>query len=157
MHRGVSDDHAIGQPPAGAMLSSRSVSASWTPGPLRCDVAVDGFSIPVDEPESAGGTGTAPQPTDLFLASVASCFTLALVHSAGKRGIALHSVRVTVVGDYAGRRFESVHLGVEVAGPSPHQLSDLIGAAERVCYVTNTLRTPVNVSVTAKPAPPDSA
>jgi putative redox protein len=111
----------------------------------------------VDEPESAGGTGAAPQPTDLFLASVASCFTLALVHSAGKRGIVLHALRVDVVGDYAGRRFESVHLGVEVTGLSPQQLTDLIGAAERVCYVTNTLRTPVNVTVTAKPATPDGA
>ena len=36
----------------------REVSASWTPGPLRCDVSItSGFGIHVDEPVSAGGTG----------------------------------------------------------------------------------------------------
>ena len=133
-------------------MTGRSVSAAWVPGPLRCDVEADGFSIPVDEPTSAGGTGTAPQPTDLLLASVASCFTLALVHSAGKRGIPLQGVRVNVVGDYAGRRFDAVRIGVDVTGPSPQELKDLIGASERVCYVTNTLRAAVNVTVTAESA-----
>lgn len=130
-------------------VTSRSASASWEPGPLRCEVAVDGFNIAVDEPESAGGTGAAPQPTDLFLASVASCFTLALVHSAGKRGLVLSSVRVDVVADYAGHRFDAVRIVADVAGPSRDELGDLIRAAERVCYVTNTLREPVSISVTA--------
>lgn len=135
-------------------MTSRSVSASWTPGPLRCDVAADGFNIRVDEPESAGGTGSAPGPTDLLLASVASCFTLALVHSASKRGIILSDVRLDVVGDYAGRRFEAVHIGVDVTGASAQELEDLIGAAERVCYVTNTLRTAVNLTITAESLTP---
>lgn len=135
-------------------MSSRTASASWAPGPLRCNVAVGGFHIPVDEPTSAGGTGTAPQPTDLLLASVASCFTLALVHSAGKRGIALRDVRVDVVGDYAGRRFDAVRIGVDVTGPTAQELADIIGAAERVCYVTNTLRTEVTITVTTGPPAP---
>lgn len=129
-------------------MSSRKVSARWEPGPVRCEVAADGFIIPVDEPVSVGGTGAAPQPTDLFLASLASCFTLALVHSAGKRMIALSSVRVDVVGDYAaGRRFDAVHLIVDIVGPSPEELGDLLRAAERVCYVTNTLRAGVRVTM----------
>jgi uncharacterized OsmC-like protein len=133
----------------GELLSSRTASASWAPGPLRCDVEVEGFRIPVDEPSSVGGTGASAGPTDLLLASVASCFTLALVHSAGKRGVALRDVRVDVVGDYAGRRFDAVHISVDIAGPTPEELKDLIAAAERVCYVTNTLRTAVAITVTA--------
>jgi uncharacterized OsmC-like protein len=121
----------------------------WEPGPLRCEVAADGFTLSVDEPESVGGTRLAPQPTDLFLASVASCFTLALVYSAGKQLLELSSVRVRVVGDYAGPRFDAVHLVVDVAGPSPEDLGRLVEAAERVCYVTNTLRTPVELTVEA--------
>ena len=65
-------------------LTSRSVSSSWKPGPLRCEVTAGAFTIAVDEPESVGGTGAAPQPTDLLLVSLASCFTLALAHSAGE-------------------------------------------------------------------------
>jgi len=129
-------------------VRSRSVDASWVPGPLRCEVEVEGFSLAVDEPESVGGTGAAPGPTDLFLASVASCFTLALVHSARRRGVTLDRARVNVVGDYAGLRFDAVHIRVDVSGPSPQELEDLLEAAKRVCYVTNTLRAAVNVSIT---------
>jgi organic hydroperoxide reductase OsmC/OhrA len=86
---------------------------------------------------------------------VASCFTLALVHSAGKRGLAVRDVRVDVVGEYAGRRFDAVHIDVDVSGPTAEELDDLIAAAERVCYVTNTLRAAVAITVTA--GPPTSA
>ncbi len=128
-------------------MNSRSVSSSWTPGPLRCEVTAGAFTIAVDEPEPVGGTGAAPQPTDLFLASLASCFTLALVYSAEKKSIPLSDVKVDVVGDYAGPRFAALRVIVDVAGPGAEELATLIEAAERVCYVTNTLRTPVDVDV----------
>ena len=130
-------------------MNSRRVSSSWKPGPLRCEVAAGAFTIAVDEPESAGGTGAAPQPTDLLLASMASCFTLALVHSAGKQAIPLDNLRVDVVGDYSGRRFAALHITVEASGPDPQQLAELVAAAERVCYVTNTLRAGADVDVVA--------
>jgi putative redox protein len=103
----------------------------------------------VDEPESAGGTGAAPQPTDLLLASVASCFTLAFVHSAVKRAIQLSDLRVDVVADYAGRRFATVRISVDATGPDPEDMASLLEAAARVCYVTNTLRTGLHVEVLA--------
>ena len=119
---------------------------------MRCEVAVAGFTVSVDEPKSVGGTGLAPQPTDLFLASVASCFALALVYSAGKQGLELDSVRVQVIGEYAGPRFGAVRLAVDVAGPTPEELAQLIEAAERVCYVSNTLRAAVEVTVSTRSA-----
>jgi putative redox protein len=132
-------------------VTSRSVQAAWEPGPLRCEVEAGGFTIQVDEPETVGGTGLAPQPTDLFLASVASCFTLALVHSAHRRGLELTSVRVRVVGDYAGPRFDAIRLEIDVPGPGPEELAGLVEAAERVCYVSNTLRLPVRLTVDTRP------
>jgi uncharacterized OsmC-like protein len=108
--------------------------------------------VAVDEPVSVGGTADAPQPTDLFLASVASCFALALVYSARKRSIALESVRVAVVGDYgAACRFDAVRVEADVVGPTAAEIDALRTAAERVCYVTNTLRSPVTLTITAGP------
>jgi uncharacterized OsmC-like protein len=120
-------------------------------------VVAGGFTIAVDEPESVGGTGAAPEPTDLLLASAASCFTLALVHSASKRGIALGGVRVDVVGQYAGNRFDALNLDVTVTGPSREELQSLIRAAERLCYVTNTLRVGAKITVTAGVSTPGAA
>jgi putative redox protein len=140
---------AIVQLQGAVELTSRSVSSSWKPGPLRCEVTAGAFTIAVDEPESVGGTGAAPQPTDLLLVSLASCFTLALAHSAAKRAIPLSDVRVDVVGDYAGPRFAALHITVDATGPNPEELADLVEAAEQVCYVTNTLRAGATIDVDA--------
>jgi uncharacterized OsmC-like protein len=130
----------------GGRVENRTASASWLGGPLRCDVDVeDGFVLEVDEPRSAGGTGNGPQPTDLFLASIASCFTLALAYSAGKLGLTVKQIKVNVVGHYEGMRFGAIDIHAQVAIDRPDELDRLISSAERVCYVTNTLRTPPKV------------
>jgi len=130
-------------------MSTRRVSSNWVPGPLRCDVTAGVFTIPADEPETDGGTGTAATPTDLLLASLASCFTLALVHSATKRAVSLLGLRVDVVGHYAGRRFDTMQISVDAVGPTADELAEMVTLAERLCYVTNTLRASVAVDVVA--------
>jgi uncharacterized OsmC-like protein len=116
----------------------RIVDARWEGG-MKSAVQAGDFEIIVDEPESAGGTDSGPQPTDLFLASIASCFTLSMAHAANKRGIELPGLRVRVVGTYEGLKFTRVDLRILSDGP-PAVLEDLLPDAQRVCYVTNTLR-----------------
>lgn len=43
------------------------------PGNMRVDTEYKGFTIKTDQPQYAGGDGTAPAPYDLFLASLATC------------------------------------------------------------------------------------
>ena len=94
----------------------------------------------VDEPESVpGGTNRGPQPTDLLLASVSSCFTLALSFAARKRSIELDFVHVEATGTYEGPMFRSIKIVAHV-GCAETELDRLMSTAERVCYVTNTLR-----------------
>jgi uncharacterized OsmC-like protein len=132
----------------------REVNASWRPGPLRCDVAIDpDFGIDVDEPVSAGGTGNGPQPTDLLLASVASCFTLAVAYTLKKLDLAAAGVDVTVTGTYDGPRFSAVRIAVALDGVDPSAHDRVLQSAQRVCYVTNTLRTPPTITVCTVPHP----
>lgn len=106
---------------------------------MRAVVQAGDHEIIVDEPESSGGTDTGPQPTDLLLASIASCFTLAMAYAANKRGIELHDLHVRVVGTYEGLKFTRIELLIVSAEPRG-VLEELISVAERVCYVTSTLR-----------------
>lgn len=117
----------------------RTVQARWDGG-LRAVVQAGGFELTVDEPESAGGTNRGPQPTDLLLASIASCFTLAIAYSAGKRGVELAGLDVVATGRYDGPRFSHFRIAVRAQRPEGPELARLVTAAERVCYVTNTLR-----------------
>jgi uncharacterized OsmC-like protein len=126
-------------------MTTRSVSAEWLGG-FQVSVAADRFDIRVDEPETRGGSDTGPQPTDYLLAAVASCFVLALVYSARKRDVTLPSVAVSVTGTYDGPRFAEI--AIEVVSPLPDgDAGRLIASAERVCYVTNTLRRPPAITV----------
>ena len=43
------------------------------PGGKRVDVQIREFSIPTDQSPKAGGAASAPEPFDLFLASLAAC------------------------------------------------------------------------------------
>ena len=77
------------------MAEQLEVSAAWLGG-WRAQVDARGHEIAVDEPESAGGADAGAMPTELLCAAIASCYCLALVFAAGKRGRDLPGLRVTV-------------------------------------------------------------
>lgn len=116
---------------------SAPVVARWEGG-WRATVTSGEFTFGVDEPESSGGTGTAPMPTEYLLGAAASCFALALQWSATRQGVQLPDLQVTAVGEYDGPSFGEIRLIVE-AGLPREQLESLLEEAHRVCYVSNTL------------------
>ena len=119
-------------------MTDRTVRTRWTGG-MRAVTDADGFEIVVDEPEAHGGTGTGPQPTDLLLASVGSCIALSMAFVARRRGVELLGLEVTVTGTYNGLEFERI--AATMRSDTPREvLQRLIPEAERVCYVSNTLR-----------------
>lgn len=126
--------------------TERTVHSRWAGG-LRADVQAGEHLLVVDEPESVGGTGLGPQPTELLLASIASCFTLALAFSARKRAIPLADLDVTVTGRYDGPRFDAFRIAVKAGAPTGAELDSLIRAAQRVCYVTQTLATSPEIEI----------
>ncbi len=133
------------------MATERNVRARWDGG-LRAVVQAGGFELVADEPESVpGGTGTGPQPTELLLAAIASCFTLAIAYSARKHGAELADLDVDVTGTYDGPRFSAIRIGVRAAAPQGDDLMKLIKSAERVCYVTRTLRSSPELEVVINP------
>ena len=134
---------------AGGPVTNSAV-ARWEGG-WRCRVATEsGFDLVVDEPESAGGTGSGPMPTDYFLAAMASCYALALAWAAGKRGVTLPDLAVTATGTYDGPRLSRLKLSVASAAP-PGVVERLTEPALRVCYVSNTIAASPPIEVTVQP------
>ena len=125
---------------------TRTARALWTGG-WRCEVDAGGFALVVDEPASVGGTGTGPMPTDLLLASLSSCFALALAWAARKQGVELPDLEVSATGTYAGPRFSAIEITVESSLPQ-EQLVPLFAPAARACYVSNTFAHGPEISVT---------
>jgi putative redox protein len=109
-------------------------------------VEAGGFRLTVDEPVSAGGTGQGPMPTDLLLASLSSCYALALAWAARKRGVDLPDLVVTATGTYAGPRFRALTLTVRTSAAAD-VVTPLLEPARRVCYVSNTFAHAPDISV----------
>jgi uncharacterized OsmC-like protein len=129
---------------------SLSVEATWE-GNYRCRVKMGTSELIIDEPESAGGGGAGPQPTEVFLASLASCFTLAVHHVARKRGLVLPDLSVRAVGEYDGPKFAALRVEV-TSSLAPEELEPLLARAAAVCYVSNTLKAVAEVEVVMTPA-----
>ena len=119
-------------------MAERTVRTRWDGG-MRTVTQAGKFQVVVDEPETSGGTDTGPQPTDLLLVSVSSCLALALAWVARKRGVDLLGLDVTAVGRYAGLKFDKISVTISSASPRS-VVEDLLPEAQRVCYVSNTLR-----------------
>jgi putative redox protein len=119
-------------------MADRTVHTRWDGG-MRAVTQVGDFEVVVDEPETAGGTDTGPQPTDLLLVSVSSCFALALAFVARKRGVDLLGLDVTAIGRYEGLKFCEISLSISSDSPRS-VVEDLLPEAKRVCYVSNTLQ-----------------
>jgi putative redox protein len=110
-------------------------------------IAIRGHEITVDEPADDGGKDQGPTPTELLLAALASCYTLALRWAAKRRDVRLGEIRVTATGTYGQLRFSSIRLDVRADLP-PGEAAALLNDARRVCYVSNTLADGVGIEVT---------
>jgi putative redox protein len=131
--------------------TTNTAVATWRGGWL-CSVDAGGYQLTVDEPSSVGGTGRGPMPTDLLLASLSSCYALALAWAAKRRGVELPDLTVAATGTYAGPRFSSLTLTVGTSAPA-EQVTPLLEPAKRVCYVSNTFATVPEIDVRlAEPA-----
>jgi len=69
------------------------------PGGLAVDAHYHGFIIPTDQPAHAGGTGSAPAPFDLFLASIGTCAGLFALRFCQQRGIDTTGLGVSLAGE----------------------------------------------------------
>ena len=64
------------------------------PGGKRVDASFNGFEIETDQAVDSGGDGSAPEPFDYFLASLATCAGIYILGFCQKRGISHEGVRL---------------------------------------------------------------
>ena len=134
----------------GGAPKTRSVDCTWEGG-FRCRVQAGQFELRVDEPLSAGGDDTGPQPTELFLASFASCMAISIAYAARKREITLGDLSVKAVGTYDGPKFSHIRIEVTSSHEDRDELAMLVDRGKRVCYVSNTLRAVDDTEVVITP------
>lgn len=115
------------------------VEAIWKKK-YRVEVKARQFQIRTDEAPEYSGDDTGMMPTELFLASLASCFCMALVFVARKKKIEVKDMHVAVEGEKDLKNFKFSKLVVKVRSSTPpRSLEEMITAAKEYCFVSNTI------------------
>lgn len=123
----------------------------------RFRIYARGHELQVDQPVEVGGLDLAPTPTELFVASLASCIAFY-----GRRFLRRHELPEHievgagfVMGDKPAR-VEQITLRVEALGV-PAELRERFEKVISHCTVHNTLFEPPEVTITTETAPPEVA
>lgn len=129
-----------------ADLDRREVTVTHDGG-TRFRIRVRGHEVIVDQPVGAGGEDTAPTPTELFVASIASCAAFYGRTYLSRRGL---PDRVDVVARWESAanpdRVARVSLRVEAPGV-PADRMDVFRRVLEGCLVHNTLEKGCDVRI----------
>jgi putative redox protein len=124
------------------------------PGGKRVDADYHGFTIQTDQPPKAGGEGSAPQPFDLFLASIATCAGIYVKGYCDARHIATDGLelRMEVERDEKGHRVARLTLEIVLPEGFPEKHRDAVVRAAELCSVKKHIFDPPAFEVRARGA-----
>jgi len=121
------------------------------PGGLAVNAEVKGFTVKTDQRIDHGGGGTAPEPFDLFLASLGTCAGFYALRFCRQREIPTSGLGLTLtpVRDPEGKRVELVRLDVELPAGFPEKYRDAILRSIDQCAVKRHIVDPPRFEVAA--------
>ena len=114
------------------------------PGGKRVTAEYGGFTVETDQPVEAGGEGSAPQPFDLFLASIGTCAGIYVKGYCDARGIATEGLRLEmqVDRDPESHRIARLALDIHLPPGFPEKHRDAVIRAADLCAVKKHILKP---------------
>lgn len=128
------------------------------PGGLAVNAEVKGFTVRTDQRLEHGGGGTAPEPFDLFLASLGTCSGFYALRFCQQREIATEGLGLTLTAerDVEGKRVHLVRLDIELPAGFPEKYRDAILRAVDQCAVKRHIAEPPRFEVAALVRQPEA-
>lgn len=119
------------------------------PGGKKIDADFKGFTINTDQPVQAGGTGTAPAPFDLFLASIGTCAGIYIQGFCQSRGLSTENMKIIQKMEYdpAKKLIGKISLEIQIPEDFPEKYKDAIINAAELCAVKKHLQDPPEFSI----------
>jgi len=121
----------------------------------KFDINVRGHVVRVDQPVKDGGDDTAPTPTELFIASLASCVAFYARRYLARHNLPTEGLAVEATFDMGAKPARVAGIDVRLIVPEgvPAERMDALLAVAAHCTVHNTLTTEPEVSITLADAP----
>jgi ribosomal protein S12 methylthiotransferase accessory factor len=114
------------------------------PGGKRVDAEYGGFTIRTDQPAKGGGEGSAPQPFDLFLASIATCAGIFVKGYCDTRGISSEGlgIEMHIERDHEQHRIGRLVLEIRLPADFPEKHREAVIRAADLCSVKKHIFNP---------------
>jgi ribosomal protein S12 methylthiotransferase accessory factor len=114
------------------------------PGGKRVDAEYDGFVVRTDQPPPGGGEGSAPQPFDLFLASIATCAGIYVKGYCDTRSIATDGLGLVMHVEREPGKARVARLVLEITLPPgfPETHREAVVRAADLCAVKKHILNP---------------
>lgn len=122
------------------------------PGGKRVDAQLNEMVIQTDQPISAGGTGTAPAPFDLFLASIGTCAGIYVLGFCQLRGISTDGIKIQQKMNYNPntRMIDRIELEIFLPNDFPEKYRPAVIHAAEMCAVKKHLQNPPKFEISTK-------
>ncbi|MFI5345510.1 MAG: OsmC family protein [Elusimicrobiota bacterium] len=124
------------------------------PGNRKVSAEFDGLTVMTDQPNEAGGDGSAPAPFDLFLASLGTCAGIFVLSFCQKRGISTDGLEIvqTMEWDEAKHLVAKVALRIVLPKDFPDKYRDSLVKTAELCTVKRHLHEPPRFEITTNSA-----
>ena len=118
------------------------------PGGKRVDASFGGFKVETDQSEKNGGAGAAPEPFELFLASLATCAGIYVLSFCQNRNIPTDGVRVVqqLERDAEGKIL-TITIRIEVPPAFPEKYHEALVRVAAKCAVKKTIESPPTFAI----------
>ncbi|MDJ0780634.1 MAG: OsmC family protein [Desulfosarcinaceae bacterium] len=121
------------------------------PGGRRVDADFNGFTVPTDQSTEGGGEGSAPEPNDLFIASLGTCAGIYALSFCRERQLATEGLGIVLTAEKSQKSglYVDIHLEILLPPQFPGQYRKAICRAASLCTVKRSLAKPPKFSVSA--------
>ncbi len=99
----------------------------------------DGHTVTFDEPENAGGTNTAPAPTEMLTAALTACTALTLKVYADRKGWDIEGIEVEVEAEFDGPRPAGYRVALRLPDHLDQDQQERLRVIAGKCPVHHTL------------------
>ncbi len=122
------------------------------PGGKKVDARLGETLVPTDQKPVYGGTGSAPEPFQLFLASIATCAGIFALNFCEARKLPTEGMALTMTGDYDEREKLFVRLGIHLHLPEgfPEKYRKSVIRAMDLCPVKKHIMNPPEFRIEAE-------
>jgi ribosomal protein S12 methylthiotransferase accessory factor len=129
------------------------------PGDLRVAADLGAHVIQTDQSPEHGGAGSAPEPFDLFLASLGTCAGAYVASFCRARGISTAGIALNQRNrfDAAMHKLESVELEIVLPPSFPEKYRSAVERAAASCKVKKLLASPPAITVVTRIEPTEPA